>query len=161
MKLATKGISLARSAPGYKSPSPSPAVVVDEEDDEEEDTDILPTQDDDNDDDDTQTEACSLDATLTGAESRRIREDKGVDSARTEPPNRGEMLERRNALAFARALLKGGGVSSVFKKGTGGGGGARKDGDVEGGGEKGRKRRRLPPGFLPSHATGGVTRTRW
>ena len=53
------------------------------------------------------------------------------------------MLERRNALAFARALLKGGGVS-VFKKG--------KDGDVEGGGEKGRKRRRLPPGFLPSHA---------
>ena len=151
MKLATKGISLARSAPGYKSPSPSPAVVVDEEDDEEEDTDILPTQDDDNDDDDTQTEACSLDATLTGAESRRIREDEGVDSARTEPPNRGEMLERRNALAFARALLKGGGVS-VFKKG--------KDGDVEGGGEKGRKRRRLPPGFLPSHATGGVTRTR-
>ena len=102
--------------------------------------------------DDTQTEACSLDATLTGAESRRIREDEGVDSARTEPPNRGEMLERRNALAFARALLKGGGVS-VFKKG--------KDGDVEGGGEKGRKRRRLPPGFLPSHATGGVTRTRW
>ena len=152
MKLATKGISLARSAPGYKSPSPSPAVVVDEEDDEEEDTDILPTQDDDNDDDDTQTEACSLDATLTGAESRRIREDEGVDSARTEPPNRGEMLERRNALAFARALLKGGGVS-VFKKG--------KDGDVEGGGEKGRKRRRLPPGFLPSHNTGGVTRTRW
>ena len=49
MKLATKGISLARSAPGYKSPSPSPAVVVDEEDDEEEDTDILPTQDDDDD----------------------------------------------------------------------------------------------------------------
>ena len=152
MKLATKGISLARSAPGYKSPSPSPAVVVDEEDDEEEDTDILPTQDDDDEEDDTQTEACSLDATLTGAESRRIREDEGVDSARTEPPNRGEMLERRNALAFARALLKGGGVS-VFKKG--------KDGDVEGGGEKGRKRRRLPPGFLPSHATGGVTRTRW
>ena len=157
MKLVTKGISLARSAPGYKSPSPSPAVVVDEEDDA--DTDILPTQDDE--EDDTQTEACSLDATLTGAESRRIHEDEGVDSARTEPPNRGEMLERRNALAFARALLKGGGVSSVFKKGTGGGGGARKDGDVEGGGEKGRKRRRLPPGFLPSHNTGGVTRTRW
>ena len=155
MKLVTKGISLARSAPGYKSPSPSPAVVVDEEDDA--DTDILPTQDDE--EDDTQTEACSLDATLTGAESRRIREDEGVDSARTEPPNRGEMLERRNALAFARALLKGGGVS-VFKGGTGGVG-ARKDGDVEGGGEKGRKRRRLPPGFLPSHATGGVTRTRW
>ena len=176
--VAPRRMALARSVPGLaKTPSPvapvpsdpSPSGNDDDDDDDEEEDDaaadaaanpsvsIAPTASGDS-------NACSLDETLTGTELARIRDDPGVDSRPPPPaasarPNDAQIRERRRrAVAFARALIDGdgggGGRGGVGAKRWARASGAKaSDGD---GGDGKKKRRRLPAGWAPL-----ATRTRW
>ena len=72
-----------------------------------------------------------MDATLDATETARIRDDPGVDSS-GRGANEARLLERRRAVAFARALIDGDGE----------GAGVETLGEMsgEGGGRRGRRR---------------------
>ena len=146
-------------APPVLPSDPSPSGNDDDDDDDEGAADadasaspsasIAPTASGDS-------TGCSLDATLDATETARIRDDPGVDSS-GRGANEARLLERRRAVAFARALIDGDGEGAGSRRWARCRAKAAGDGDDGG---RSKKRRRLPAGWAPRASGGARTRTR-